>query len=410
MNEQVVITGVGLVSPLGQDLDTVIRALRTGKACRGVTKAYPSGRSRPAASLPEIDFVPLLGRQGLKYHSLNTLVLAQACLLAFQDARLTPDQVDPDLRLIVGSAIGNHGRSTRYLRMISRDGPGAVNPMDGVDTAPNSPADFAAIRLNAMGSLKMVSTGACSGLDAVIEGSQQISAGQARTVVAAGFEGLYPEMVDTFARKGCLGPDEALPQDLGRPYDQASQGMLLGEGAAALVLERADTARARGVRSRARVLGGASLFGPLSGLTRPVGTLGRTVALALEAAGCGPEGIDWVCGSANGMPAQDRLELLALSRIFDPAPRGPAVSSIKAAWGDAFGAAGALAAAAAVGCMENSVIPATLGLEAPRPEGRGLNLVAGNALAKEISRVLILCRDAAGFCSGLVMGHQREDP
>jgi 3-oxoacyl-(acyl-carrier-protein) synthase len=357
-----------------------------------------------AAVVAEKNFAGLLSGRGLKYHSRSTLMLAQACLQALHAAGLDPEAGHTPISLLVGSAFGNFSQGMRYVRLLGCDGPDAVQPMDGVDTVANSSVDFCAIRCKALGAVKMITTGACSSLDALIEGARLIATGRSQRVLVAGFETLCPELIAVLETRGCLGSTTCPDTLQGRPYCRTSVSMTPGEGAAALLLESEQAALRRGGHIRARVLGGDFAFSPPDQWTDSARNLAQVARRGLESAGCPPSSIDWVCGTANGVPANDRPELLALQQLFGNQPRCPAISSLKGFLGDALGAGGALAAVAAVGCLEAGFIPSTPGLKMPWPEACGLDLVTGAARADAPSRLLMLGADADGYCAALVIG------
>lgn len=405
MKAAVTVTGMGLVSPLGGlDLTAATSSLAAGRVCRQTTDSYLPGQRVAAATVLETDFTGLLGGRGLKYHGRGSLMLAHAGLQALHAAGLDPETGDTPISLLVGSAFGNLSQGMHYVRRLACDGPDSVQPMDGVDTITNSAVDFCAIRCRTRGMVKMITAGACSSLDTILEGARLIAEGSAQQVLVAGFEMLCPELLAILETRGWLGSATCPDNMQGRPYCQTSRGMIPGEGAAALLLENEQSARGRGGRILARVLGGDVAFSPNDQRADLARSLARSGRRALESAGGPPSSIDWVCGIANGVPAYDRLELLALQHLFGDQLHGPAISSLKGFWGDALGAGGAMAAVAAVGCLGAGFIPSTPGLETPWPEARGLDLVTGAVRAGALSRILIMGADPDGFCAALVLG------
>lgn len=399
MKSTVAVTGIGLVSPLGQNLSAMTAVLTKDRGFQRATESCMPGQRVAAA-----DFTGLLHGRGLKYHGRGSLMLAHAGLQALHAGGLDPKTVDTPISLLVGSAFGNLSQGMHYVRRLAGDGPDSVQPMDGVDTITNSAVDFCAIRCGTRGTVKMITAGACSSLDAIIEGARLVAGGRAQQVLVAGFETLCPELLAILEARGWLG-SAACPDDLqGRPYCRTSQGMIPGEGAAALLLENEQIALERGGRILARVLGGDFIFSPNDQWTDLAYSLARAGCRALTSAGSPLSSIDWVCGNANGVSANDRVELLALQHLFGNQQHSPAVSSLKGFWGDALGAGGALASVAAIGCLAAGFIPPTPGLKEPWPEARGLDLVTGVARASAPSRLLILGADADGFCSALVLG------
>jgi 3-oxoacyl-(acyl-carrier-protein) synthase len=366
--------------------------------------SYPPGRKVAAAVIAEKSFAGLVTGRGLKYYSRTTKMLTQAALKALLAAGIDQKVEDTPIALLAGSNFGNWSRGLGYICRIHRDGPDAIQPMDAIDSSCSSSVDFCAIRCKTRGAVKMITTGACSSHDAIIEGARMIAGGQAQQVLVAGFERLSPEALVVLEARGCLNSVTCPDSPQQRPYCRNSAGMIPGEGAAALLLENEHSAQKRGARILAHVLGGDFAFSPSHHGKDQAHILSRTGRRALKSAGCPPSTIDWVCGTANGVPANDRIELLALQDMFGNQKHSPAVSSIKGYWGDALGAGGALAAVAAVECLTQAIIPPTPGLETPWPEACGMDLVTGAARTGQMSRLLIMGADADGYCSALVIG------
>ncbi|MBI3947934.1 MAG: hypothetical protein HY321_18600 [Armatimonadetes bacterium] len=254
----------------------------------------------------------------------------------------------------------------------------------------NTPVSLASIEFNLAGPHGCFCAGAASGGHALADAVAQVAAGRADVMLAGGCEALSPILYGGLSGAGVLSPGDDGPEGL-RPFAASRNGTVLGEGAAMLVVEPEGVAARRGVRVRARVLG----VGPGGG-----GAVGAEAAMraALADAGGGPGEVDAVFAAANGSPEGDAAEAGALESVFGG--RWIPVVALKAMVGETLGASGALAAAAAVHALEEGLLPAAPGMEAPE---FALDLVRAPRRAS-LRRVLVNSFDARGGCVSLLLG------
>jgi 3-oxoacyl-(acyl-carrier-protein) synthase len=174
--------------------DTACRICSNGETLcyeqRLCFQSYPPARKVAAAVVTEKNFASLVTGRGLKYYSRTTMMLAQAGLQALLAAGMDQEVRNSPIALLAGSNFGNWSRGLGYICRIHRDGPDAIQPMDAIDSSCNSSVDFCAIRCRTRGAVKMITTGACSSHDAIIEGARMIAGGQAQQILVAGFERL----------------------------------------------------------------------------------------------------------------------------------------------------------------------------------------------------------------------------
>jgi 3-oxoacyl-(acyl-carrier-protein) synthase len=355
---RVAVTGIGVVSALGLGVEPFWRGLLAGESGLRPIRRFDAGGAfgGEAPDLAPRDFVrtPL----GRRIDRVSLLALA-ACRGALHDAGLVPSALDPTRTgLALGSAWGNLQESTAFLdRLFAR---GAANPLVFPNLVMNAPLSYASIELGIRGSSAMFSAQEASGETAIAWGAELVASGGARLCLAGGVDELGAALYRVLADTRLVGRGQP------RPLDPAADGPCPGDGAAVLVLEPEDAARARGARCYARLATPAAFAvpAPVHGWPTDAGPLAAGLAPALA-------GADLVIAAASGRRDLDALEAAALAAA---AGRGIAVTAVRGTIGD-FGAAGALAAAAAALAVSEGLAPPTLGL---RPPARcGLDVVTG---------------------------------
>lgn len=361
MNEpsRIVVTGIGVVSPFGWGTDAFWDGLVGGHSAlapvRRFAPAMPGrlGGEVPARAVGEVAR-STTGRR-MDWASLMAL---GACRLALADAGLTPDALPSErTSLVLGSAYGNLQETATFLERLFARGSG--NPLLFPNMVFNAPLAYVSIELGIQGETAMLSMLEVSGEAAIAWGVDVVRAGRADVCLAGGVDELGQVLHRVLEDGG------ALANGAPRPFARDADGVAMGEGAAVLVLERLDAARGRGARVHA-CLGeplACTVPAPVHGWPHDPRPLARALHPVLGEASV-------VFAGASGNPAHDAIE----SEAIVGATRAP-VTAIRGAIGD-FGAAGALAAAAATRALATGTIPPTLWTAAP-PEG--LDVVTGTA-------------------------------
>jgi len=382
-----VVTGVGVVSPLGSGLERITRRFAAGEPaplCEG---------GMIADDIP-LELVPADKRQRLgRLDRLSRLFLS-ASYLAVDDAELSPERLDSErFGLSFGTGLGCLLTNEEYYRRIVEKGLAAASPQLFAYTVSSAAAGEISIALGIRGPNVTNHVGLAAGAGALGYAADWIRAGKADVVLAGGADVIGPALVEALRDMELLkAPEQA------RPFADAVPGLCPAEAAVVFLLESDEHARRRGARARARLAGWAAGFEPT--LTRrPPARLGITAALrrALDDAEIRPQDIATVFCSAHGTPL-DEVECGALRDVF--LEHCPALLAPKALHGECFGAGGALAAALAVGLwtfcpepqraplfdLQGAPLPPGAG---PRPEERGAALISS------------LCY--SGNCVGLVL-------
>jgi 3-oxoacyl-[acyl-carrier-protein] synthase II len=381
---RVAVTGVGLITPLGDELAAVHDALcaaSSGLSASAEAGGVPVGEVRGFAAeryLGEGMNVRPLDRSGRLLAAAAARALAAAGFSAEQRAA-TP------VGLVAGTLFGGLRTISEFDRRQLEAGPTYVKPLDFANSVINAAAGQAAIWHRLPGVNATIAGGPTAGLQAIAYAADLIRAGRAAAILAGGFEELSPEGLTAFSRAGLLCPPNgsgapALP----RPLDARRRGFALGEGAALLMLEDEASARRRRAPILARFLGGASGADGERGEREEAAAaaLARAVTQALAEAGVEAGSIDAVSLSARGSVPLDRAEAIGVGSALGERAASLPVTAVKSLLGESLGAAGALQAAMLVAAMQSGRLPGVAGLEQLES---GLPLLAASADTREVN-------------------------
>jgi 3-oxoacyl-[acyl-carrier-protein] synthase II len=407
MGRKVVITGIGVLSPIAIGRAAYWDALQAGvTGFRPVTLFDVSHfQVRTAGEITDFDPLPLLGKKGLRDLDRSTRLVSAAARLAIDDSGLViSEESCRSLGVSIGTTFGSLHSIAQFDRSGLIEGPRFVNPSHFPNTVINSPASQVSIRFGIKGFNTTISTGFCASLDALSYAADFIRLGRAECVLAGGVEELCEETFHAFHALGYLSGSTGA-QAACRPFDARHDGFVLAEGTAVIVLEEESHALRRGADILATVLGAGNAFDPTADGTFRHGGRGlrEAIARALSDAGIGPEAIGYVCASANGVPGLDQMETRALKEALNGHALRIPVSSIKSMVGETFSASGSLAVSAAVGAIRNGFVPSTVDCLAPDPAS-GLDVVCGGARRMQVDTVLGTAADPYGQNSALLIG------
>jgi 3-oxoacyl-[acyl-carrier-protein] synthase II len=349
-----VITGVGLLCPMGDSAEALHKGLCRGSVASPGANPVP----RPGPLAPEIADGYLDGRNAYALDRPARLLTA-AVRLALADGGWSPEELSrDDVGLFVGSVFSSAHTISRFDCQAVREGPAYASPLEFANTVINAPSGQAAIWHGLRGVNKTVATGASSGLEAIGSAAEALRNGLASCLLAGGVEEHSPEALRALNEAGLLC---GMGQH-SRPFDPTSGGLTLSESAAVLVLEESEAALKRGARVVAEVLGHGFAFdvSRRRDERRSVRSIITSMRLALERARFTPADVDIICASANGVVSVDRHEALAIEAVFEASTDMPAISAVKALLGEALGAAAPLQCAAMIQAMRSRSVPATL--------------------------------------------------
>jgi 3-oxoacyl-[acyl-carrier-protein] synthase II len=406
MDRRVVITGIGVVSPVGTGREAYWDGLSRGATgFREISffNAEPF-RVRVAGEIADFDAALHLGKKGLRDLDRSTRLVCSAAKLAIDDAGLliTEDNTH-DMGVSIGTTFGSLHSISQFDRSGLMEGPRFVNPSHFPNTVINSPASQVSIRFTIKGFNTTVSTGFCAGLDAVSYAADFIKLNRADVVLAGGVEELCEETFLGFHTLGYLsGADGTEPRSC--PFDARRNGMILSEGSAVLVLEEREHAMQRGATILAEGTGWGSAFDPAgdSSFVHAGKGLKTAITLALNAATLSPESIDYICACANSTRGLDRMESNVIKECFGKHAYDIPVSSIKSMIGESYSASGALSLAAAVGSLKNGVVYPTVNYR-ERDADCDLDCVPNDARRKQLRHVLVTAVDPYGQNSAIVL-------
>jgi 3-oxoacyl-[acyl-carrier-protein] synthase II len=355
----VVVTGVGPVTPIGIGRESFWAAALSGTDASDEIRAFDTSLYKVHRACEVRDFDPpeVEGKPGRA----STLAVAAADL-ALRDAGLAP----PLER--AGVVIGTTGGEIQVLERLNRIR--NETSQDGANSGEFSKHPCHVISANVArhfglsGPNIVVPTACAAGNYAVAIGRDWIESGRSDIVLAGGSDPLSKIAFTGFGRLGAIAPDRC------RPFDRNRRGLLVSEGAAILVLESLDSARARAAKIYAEIRGsGFSCDAYHLTIPHPEGTGVRlAMARALEDARIEPEQVDYVSAHGTGTPANDRIEAGALHSLFRDRIRSIPVSSIKSMIGHTMGAASAIETIACVLAIDTGFVPPTINYETPDPE------------------------------------------
>lgn len=416
---RVVITGMGAITPLGNDVETFWRNVVAGRSAVGpITLFDASGmKTRIAAEVRGFDPEAWFGRKEARRMDRYAQFALAATQQALQDARLDPAHVDRErVGVILGTGIGGLGSLVQGVETLMTRGPDRVSPfmvpMMLADTAPG----LIAIAYGFRGPNMAVVTACASGTNAIGEAMRLIRRGDADVVIAGGAEAaILPITVAAFNVMGAISTRNEEPERASRPFDRTRDGFVIGEGAGILVLERLEHAQARGARIYAEVAGyGASA--DAYHITAPLEN-GEGAALAMRRAladaGLSPRDVDYINAHGTSTPLNDKSETQAIKAVFGEAAYDVPISSTKSMIGHLLGAAGAVEAIVCVRAITDGIIPPTINYEHPDPDC-DLDYVPNTARRKPVrvamsnsfgfgghNACVIFCRYEDGASSGI---------
>src|SRR5579859_1514312 len=371
---RVVVTGLGLITALGNDLASNWEALTQGKSGVSEITAYDTSNFRVHFAAEIKSFDPSLSmdrkevRRNDPYEQLAIATTKQA--LAQSGLTITPENAN-EIGVYIGSGIGGLVTLHDQFHVLHEKGPDRISPffitMMIIDGAPG----VVSILTGAKGpNWAAVSACATSG-NTIGEAWETIRRGDAKAMLAGGSEmGISPISMAAFDNMHALSRRNDDPQGASRPFDATRNGFVMGEGSAMLILEDLDFAKARGANILAELVGYAST-GDAHHVTEPApgGTgLVRAMCRAMQKAGLRPDQVDYINAHGTSTEYNDKTQTVAIKTCFGEHAYRVAISSTKSMTGHTLGAAGAVEAVISIMAMQTGIIPPTINLHHPDPE------------------------------------------
>ncbi len=399
---RVVVTGLGLVTPLGADVETAWKNIIGAKSGAGpITRFDTEGYAcRIACELKPADHPYGFDANKRVDHKVQRQVDPfivfgiDAAGQAIEDAGLTDMSEEERYRAgcSIGSGIGGLPGIASESIVLHEKGPRRVSPHFVHGRLINLISGQVSIKYGLMGPNHAVVTACSTGAHSIGDAARMISLGDADVMLAGGAEGaICPLGIAGFAQARALSTAfNDQPEKASRPYDKDRDGFVMGEGAGVVVLEEYERAKKRGAKIYAEVIG-YGLSGDAYHVTapHPEGAGGfRSMKMALERAGMTPNDIDYINAHGTSTPLGDELELGAVRRLFGSAIDHVAMSSTKSAIGHLLGGAGAVETIFCILAMRDGVLPPTLNLDNPSEGVQGVNLVPHVAQERKVRAAL----------------------
>ncbi len=371
---RVVITGLGMISPLGVGNDANWEALRSAKSGVGLITHFDTSEYNVKIAAEVRDFDPLqfIDKKELKKMDRFIHFALAASQFAVEDSGIDPAALDSDRAGVsIGSGIGGLGFIERQHKVVLERGPKRISPFFIPGLIVNLAAGHVSIRFRARGPNMAQCTACSTGTHAVGEAFRVIQHGQADLMIAGGTEAVIcPLAVGGFSAMKALSTRNDDPATASRPFDATRDGFVMGEGAGVLILEEREAALARGARIYAE-LAGFGMTADAFHITAPSedgdGAM-RVMKAAIDDAGVAPEAVDYINAHGTATPPGDRTETLAIKKLFGDHAYKLAVSSTKSSTGHLLGAAGGVETAITAWAVYNDIMPPTINLRNPDPD------------------------------------------
>jgi 3-oxoacyl-[acyl-carrier-protein] synthase II len=389
---RVVVTGIGAVTPLGNDIDTTWKNIIEGKSGVGPLTRINADEYPAKVSAELKDFNPetFMEKTDARKMDRFTQYAVAAALMAVKDANLTINDENSDrVGVWIGSGIGGMETFEKQHEIFLERGYRRVSPFFVPMLIPDMATGQVSITLGARGFNSCTVTACATGTNSIGDAFRVIQRGDADAMITGGAEAPITKMsVAGFCANKALStnPD---PNTASRPFDKNRDGFIIGEGSGIMVLEELEHALARGAKIYAEIVGyGAT--GDAYHITAPApgGEGGaRAMKMAIKGSGLMPENIDYINAHGTSTEYNDKFETLAVKEVFGEHAYKLAVSSTKSMTGHLLGAAGGVEAIFSVLAMRDSILPPTINLETPDPEC-DLDYVPNTARKKEIKAVM----------------------
>lgn len=393
MSKRVVVTGMGVISPVGTGLEKFWSALTAGKSgITRITKFDPTDYSTQIAGEVK-DFNPTdyLDKKEARRMDRYSQFAVAATNMALKDAKLDLDREQRDrIGVILGSGIGGMETLWDQAQVLINRGPGRISPFLVPMMIANMGAGQVAIAHGLQGPNATTVTACASSNNAIGDSLRILQRGDADVMITGGTEApITPLSVAGFCAMKAMSTQNDQPEKASRPFDAQRDGFVMGEGAAILVMETLEHAQARGARIYAEVVGyGSTCDAYHITAPDPEGAgAARAMQMALKDAGLKPEDVDYINAHGTSTPLNDKLETMAIKTVFGARAYDIAISSTKSMTGHLLGAAGGVEAVASILAITNSVIPPTINYEVADPDC-DLDYVPNEARAKDVNVVL----------------------
>ncbi|GBE04261.1 3-oxoacyl-[acyl-carrier-protein] synthase 2 [bacterium BMS3Abin09] len=391
MDNGIVITGLGVIAPNGIGKEKFWDALKEGKSGIKPVKRFDTQALKCSKAGEIQDFKPeeFLGKKGLRDLDRSSRLLCSSAGMAIEDAGLKIDHTNTDdIGVCTGTTLSSLWNYAEFDKEAINEGPLFTDVALFPGTVMNAASSQVSIKYNIQGFNTTISTGFSSSIDALKYAIDFIKLKRIKAVLVGGVESLSPVNYTGFYRLGYLAGING--EEISCPFDKRRNGIIVGEGAAVVVIENEEYAKERGARIYARVNGIGNHFEAFKmGKYHPEATgLKASMKDAMKNSELDVSEIDYIGASANSVPEQDRLETKAIKDVYGKYAYNIPVSSIKSMIGETFSAGGLFQISASIGSMYKGFIPPTMNYE-ERDDECDLDYVANRSRITRINNVLI---------------------
>jgi 3-oxoacyl-[acyl-carrier-protein] synthase II len=393
LERRVVITGMGTVNPVGNNVDETWASLCAGKSGIGPITKFDAGDHATRIAGEVKNFNPLLFVDKKELRRLDEfIVYALACAdMAMKDSGLVIDDANTErVGTIIGSGIGGVKTIEKEHSVLEQSGPRRVSPFTIPAVLPNLAAGQVSIRNRARGPIGCTVTACAAGTSAIGDAFRAIQGGYADAMIAGGIEAaITPFGVAGFNAMRALSTRNDEPEKASRPFDRDRDGFVMGEGGGILILEELSLARGRGARIYAELCGYGCTADAFHMAAPPPGHEGaaRSMEIALKTGRIAHSAVGYINAHGTATALNDIYETQAVKRVFGDHCRKLAVSSTKSMTGHLLGGAGGLEAIVVVKAICEGVAPPTINLDNP-DEGCDLDYVPHRAKEMNIEAAL----------------------
>jgi len=389
LRRRVVVTGMGMVSPLGTGVEKTWQALIQGKSgVAGITKFDPTGFDTQIAAEVK-DFVPenFMDKKELRHTDIFIQYAMASATMALEDSQLkiTPANADR-VGVVVGAGLGGLTTIEFYHKVLLEKGPSRISPFFIPMLIVNEAPGQISMRFGAKGPNTSVVTACATGNHNIGDAWRIIERGDADAVIAGGVEAtITPLAVSGFNAMKALSTRNQEPEKASRPFDKNRDGFVIGEGSGIIILEELQQALDRGAKIYAEIIG-YGLTGDAYHITAPAPEgegAARCMAMTLKSAGIQPEDVDYINAHGTSTEYNDLYETMAIKTVFKEHAKKLAVSSTKSMIGHLLGGAGGVEAIFTILTICQGIIPPTINYQTPDP-GCDLDYVPNIARKAEV--------------------------
>jgi 3-oxoacyl-[acyl-carrier-protein] synthase II len=409
MRKRVVVTGLGTISPLGNDVSSLWQGLLAGKSGVDYITGYDTSdhKTKFAAQVKGFDAGALFGPREARRMDRFTQFAVAAAMQAVQDACLEITDSNRDrIGCVIGSGIGGISTLFEQVQVFIERGPSRVSPFLVPMMIPDTAGGMVAIHLGVRGPNLAVVTACATGTNAVGEAAEIIRRGQADVMLAGGSEsGVIPIAMAGLNAMTALSTRNDDPQGASRPFDLNRDGFVMGEGAGVLVLESLEHAQRRKARILAEVLGYGSTndaYHVSAPAENGVGAA-RCMRMALDEAGLDLADIDYINAHGTSTPLNDKSETAAIKAVFGEQAYRIPISSTKSMTGHLLGASGAIEALICVKALQDGILPPTINYQTPDPDC-DLDYVPNQARPAAVAKVMSNSFGFGGHNAAIILG------